>query len=134
MANQLEKQILEEGPRNAVVKLAGFLDTSDASWVQAIQLSDFTNNDKQGPLRALRVDEVEFSVSAAIVVKLAWNSSLPQLIAVVYNSGEFCFEEAGGILPDRTRSGFDGAINLSTHGFAAAAQGFTVLLELVKLY
>jgi len=39
MANSFTTQILEEGPRNVVMKLVGVLDTSNQSLTTAVDLS-----------------------------------------------------------------------------------------------
>lgn len=135
MANQFQKVILEEGPRNAIVRLTALLDTSDLSWVSAVQLSDFTNNEPQQRLVGLRLNEVEFSVSEPTVAVLAWNAASPQLAVTMAQSGELNFCRRGGLLPDQTRSGYDGSLNLTTTGFfPGTPSGITVLLMLVKLY
>ena len=136
MANILEKQILEEGPRNAVVKLTGTLTTSDVSEVPAIRLTDFINNDAQaGTLVGLRVDAVMYSMGMGINILLSWNSSLPQQIMPLAGRGKIDVTSDGGMIPDQLRSGYDGSINLYSTGFVpGSVQNFTMLLRLVKLY
>ena len=137
MANTLERQILEEGPRNAVVKLTGFLDVSDAIETPAIRLADFSNNDAQaGTLIGLRVDAVIYSMGLNINILHAWNANSPQQIMPFAGRGKIDATGDGGFLPDQQRSGYDGSINLTTTGFSALnpPQNFTVLLRLVKLY
>ena len=137
MANILERQIIEEGPRNAVVKLTGVLDSSDVSETPAIQLTDFSNNDAScGPLAGLRVDAVMYSMGLNIDILLSWNSNSPQQIMPLAGRGKIDVSGDGGMIPDMLRSGYNGAINLVTTGFSALQppQNFTILLRLVKLY
>ncbi len=136
MANSTEFQITEEGPRNAVVKLTGVLDTSDVSLTPAISLSEFNNNDVRMNLWGLRVDMLEWSISKDLEVNLYWNSSgNPQQIFPLAGRGRIYSANYGGFIPDRTRGGFDGSINLQTKGFlAGTVQNYTIVLELVKLY
>jgi len=136
MANTLERQILEEGPRNAVVKLSGVLGTSDISEVPAIQLSDFSNNDAScGKLIGLRVDAVMYSMGMSIDLLLSWNGNTPQQIMPLAGRGKIDVTADGGMIPDMNRSGYDGSINLYSTGFTPGTiQNFTVLLRLVKLY
>ena len=135
MANQVEKQIVEEGPRNAVVKISGVLDTSDIGLVSFISPSDFSNNDIGLKLFGFRVDAVIFSTGQVIDVILAWNGALPQLILPLARSGKIDATPDGGFIPDNTRTGYDGTINLSTRGFpAGSVQVFSLLIRLVKLY
>lgn len=131
----LEKTILEEGPRNAVVKFTGTLDTSDIALAPAIQLSEFTNNDVRVTLVGLRLDEVEYSFSDAVSAALRWNGNSPQTIITMSGRDTQCFEAIGGLIPDRTRVGYDGAINLTTYGYKAGnTTTVTIIARFVKLY
>ena len=137
MANVLERQITEEGPRNAVVKLTGVLATSDISEVPAIALTDFSNNEKGVNLVGLRVDLLEYSIGNGVEILLEWNSAIPQQIFPLAGRGRIYSYNYGGFVPDQTRSGYTGGINLKTTGYSGVAgtvQNFTIVLELVKLY
>ena len=142
MANALDIQITEEGPRNAVVKLTGVLDSSNISETPAISLLDFTDNDERAKLVGFRVDLIEYVIGPGIEVQLEWNGLVPQQIFPLAGRGRISAFNYGGFLPDRTRAGYDGAINLKTRNFTAGVddlnqpivQNFTVVLELVKLY
>ena len=135
MANSVEYQVTEEGLRNAVVKLTGILDTSNVSELPAIPLNLFGNNDKRLVLVGLRVDLIEWSISSGLEVNLAWNSSTPQQIFPLAGRGRINSTNYGGFIPDRTRGGYTGDINLVTTGYVAGmVANFSIVLELVKLY
>jgi hypothetical protein len=136
MSNVLDKQILEEGPRNAVVKLTGVLDTSNMSEVPAIRLADFVNNDANaGTLVGLRVDAVMYSMGMNIDLLLSWNGATPQQIMPLAGRGKIDVTGDGGMLPNQLNSGYDGSINLYSTGYVpGTVQNFTVLLRLIKLY
>ena len=135
MANVLERQITLDGRRNAVVKLTGVLDSSDAIETPAIALSDLLNNEPSNVLYGLRVDLVEWSMSGDLEIALEWNSNSPQQILPLAGRGRISGWNYGGFIPDASRSGYDGAINLRTASYdAGTVQNFTVVLELVKLY
>lgn len=135
MSNQLGKQIIEEGPRNAVVKLTGVLTNSDVTLNPAISPSDFKNNDVRMTLTGFRVDEVLYSLSGNLEATLYWGGNTMQVITPVARSGKIDVAGDGGFLPDQTASGFDGSIDLITTGFAAGTtQTYSVTLRLVKLY
>lgn len=136
MANSLDKQIIEEGYRNASVKLVGTLDTSDVAWVPAIALSDFLNNDaRMGTLVGLRVMGVDYSSGPRLITSLEWNGATPQKIVTLVQSEDTDYRKVGGLVPDRTRSSYDGGINLRTSGYIAGNyEGFTVLVRMVKIY
>lgn len=135
-ANSREKQILSEGFRTAIVSLTGVLGASDESWVPAISLSDFTQNDnRMGTLWGLRVDRIDYAASDPLSIVLAWNGDSPQMIAAASQSDELDYSVGGGKIPDRNRSGYDGNINLTTVGFVpGAVKTYSVLLTMVKLY
>ena len=134
--NTLDKRIVEEGHRNAIVRLTGVLGISDANWGQAITLTDFVNNDTiAGRLSGLRVDTIDYACGDALRVGLYWDSASPQVIALLSQSDVLKAKKAGGLLPDQTLSAYTGSINLVTSGYpAGTTQGFTILLYMVKLY
>ena len=135
MANSIDYQVTEEGPRNAVVKLTGYLDTSNVSELPAIPLSVFVNNDTRMNLVGLRVDLLEWAISSGIEVQLSWNSSNPQQMFPLSGRGRINSTNYGGFIPDRTRGGYTGDINLVTTGYPAGSiQNFSIVLELIKLY
>jgi hypothetical protein len=136
VANLLDKQIIEEGPRNAVVKLTGVLKDSDVPYGQlGVDLSDFINNDTGVRLTGLRVDAIIYALGPSLNAVLAWNGNSPQTIAPLARSGKLDATGDGGFLPDQNRSGFNGGIGMSTSGFPpGSTQDFTIFLRLIKLY
>ncbi len=135
MANSLDMQIAQEGPRNAVVKLTGVLDSGDTTEISAIAITDFVNNDQQCNLVGFRVDTIEWSISANLEVLLEWNSLTPKQIYPIAGRGRIYGSNYGGFIPDRTRLGYDGSINLRTTGaIPGQTFNFTIVLELVKIY
>ena len=135
MANVLDTQVLEEGPRNLVVKLTGVLDTSDISET-AIDISAFTaNNDVNGILSGFRVDLIEYSIGKGLEIQLAWMGNNPEQITPISGRGRIVATNYGGFIPDQTRNGYNGSISLVTTGYPAGSiQNFTVIMELIKLY
>jgi hypothetical protein len=143
MANALELQILESGPRNAVVKLTGVLDTSNAT-EKAVDITKFQSNENRdsGLLNGFRVDLIEYSISPGIEILLTWESNVPQQITPLAGRGRISATNYGGFTPDNTRSGYTGSINLSTNDFVPGVDGqgnpsvsnFSIILELIKIY
>ena len=138
MANVIDRQIIEEGYRNFVVKLTGALDGVDANVSPAISLTDCKDNAPRpsGALVGFRIDHITYAISMGIEVLLSWNGSAPQQIAPLSGRGKFDLSTDGGALPDQTRTGYDGSINLTTTGMSSAtvAQYYTIVLHMVKLY
>ena len=135
MANVLERQITLDGWRNAVVKFTGVLDSSDAIEVPALRLTDLVNNETMATLVGLRVDIIEWSLSNGLEMVLEWNSTNPQQIYPIAGRGKINAWNYGGYLPDRTRPGYDGAINLRSLTYAPGTiANFSVQVEFIKLY
>lgn len=135
MANDLEHQTTLDGWRNCVVKFTGVIDTADVSWTPAFRLTDCTNNESRATLVGFRIDLVEWSLSSGLELVLEWNSADPQQIYPLAGRGRINGWNYGGFTPDRTRPGYDGALNLRTQAYAPGTiANFTIVLELVKLY
>ncbi len=136
-------QVTEEGPRNAIVKLTGILDTSNIVEDPAIELKDFLANENDRlVLSGFRVDLIEYVIGQGIEVILEWDSSTPQQIFALAGRGRIYGTNYGGFIPDKTKTGYTGNINLRTKNFVPGIDGegnptvqnFTIVLELVKLY
>lgn len=140
MANSVDYQVTENGPRNVVIKLTGVLDTSDVSELPAITLANFADTNTQtqasmGTLTGFRIDLIEYAISNGLEVVLSWASNTPQQIFPLSGRGKFASYNYGGFIPDTTRSGYTGDINLTTSGYiAGSVQNFSIVLELIKLY
>lgn len=141
MANANTKRIVADGPKNAVVELIGTLDTSAATFsvTPAVDLSaDFTNNDANGTLVGLRIDEIQYSLSDGLSARLFWDATTDQLIAALAGHDKMCFEPHNGLQPDRAAVGYTGDIDLTVNNIVVAAgtpiQVYTLLLSLTKLY
>lgn len=135
MANSLDVKVVEDGRRNAVVKIVGVADTSDIIQTPAVSLSQFTNNDVGVTLNGFRLVETDFAVSNMFVVLLDWNGNTTQPMCALADSGEIDGRRHGGYGPDRTVSGYDGNINLTTRGFIPGnVYAFTIILRMTKMY
>ena len=135
MANVLERQITHDGWRNAVVKFTGVLDSSDAIEAPALRLTDLVNNEVRATLVGLRVDIVEWSLSQNLELVLEWNGTVPQQIFPIAGRGKINAWNYGGYVPDRTRPGYDGSINLRTQAYSPGTiANFSVQVEFIKLY
>ncbi len=142
--NLLDIQITHEGERNAIVKLTGVLDSSNISETPAIALTDFLNraDERIGSLTGFRVDLIEYVIANNLEVILEWQGTNPQQIYALAGRGRISSFNYGGFVPDKTRAGYNGNINLRTKNFVPAVDGegnlqvqnFTIVLELIKLY
>ena len=133
--NILDRQIIEDGWKHAIVKLTGVLDTSDISEAPAIALSDFTNNDTMKEFNGLCIKKISWSIGDGLQIVLAWNGFHPQQIAPLSGRGKLCAKDFGSFNPDMTLIGYDGGINLTTSGYPMnTVQNFVVVLEMTKRY
>lgn len=143
MANtRLQKKIVEDGHRNAIIQLAYSLDTpgsfGDAG---AITLADFTNNmgAPSGAFNGLRLNRARYSITVPVTVLLQWNATVDQPILFLANSSKMDLSVSPGLVPDRAAAGYDGAIdvtifNIPADATAAQLYGATIFLEFIKLY
>lgn len=141
MANKYSTQILTDGFRNAVVKITGVLDTSDAVLKPAVRLTDFLTNDTAN-LRfvGFKLMHIWHAIGDGLEAQVAWNGVNDQLILAIDGRGRETFAGDGGLVPNQGNTGYDGSINVYTTGYGTGAnagmtiQNFSILLEMVKLY
>lgn len=142
MPNRYDRQIMVDGWRNAVMRVTGVLDTSDAVLKPAISLGDFVNNDTAN-LRfvGFRIDHVWHAISDGIEAQVSWNALNERLMFALTGRGKESFATVGGIQPTITDPGYDGSINITTTGWGTmpppagqTIQNFTIELEMVKIY
>ena len=131
MANSLSIQILEEGPRNAVVKLVGVLDTSNQSAVLAIDLSTL-NQGGLGPTpTAVRIDMVDYSISDQLSVQFLWDATTDVVALALVGREDMNFKGFGGV-NNNAGAGKNGNILITTTGYTSGTQVYTIVLQMVK--
>jgi hypothetical protein len=131
MANVVATQILEEGPRNAVVKITGVLDTSNYSIADIITVASLNCGGTRGTPTALRIDHIDFSIADQLEVILWWKATSDLAILPIAGRGRMSFWNFGG-LQNNAGAGKTGDIRMSTTGWASGTQVFSIVLELVK--
>lgn len=140
MANATVKRIVRDGMDNAVVELIGTLDTSAAAYTEAavITLADFTANLIGPTLVGLRLDEVQYSISDGLAVRLFWEATADEVIVALAGHDKMCFKDYSGLQPDQANAGYTGSIDMTVNNIVVAAgtpiQVFTLLLAFKKLY
>src|SRR5438105_7331428 len=107
MPNRYDRQIMVDGWRNAVIRVTGVLDTSDAVLKPAAVLTDFSNNDTANQrFVGFRIDHIWHAVSDGIEVQVSWNALNERLIAALSGRGKESFHSVGGIQPTITDIGY----------------------------
>jgi len=133
MANTTYVKVIEDGPRNAIVRVTALLDTSNLAATALVTKAMFTNNDvAAGPLTGFRVNEVKFTVSNGSGAVIEWEATTPQMIGAFFDANEVCW--APGLVPDAAAAGYTGSILFRSVNWVATIQGFTITLYLIKLY
>lgn len=133
MANSVTIQLLEDGPRNVVVKFEGVLDTSDLASTVVIAPATLSPIDSFGnPPAQLRIDSVQYTVEDLLSVNLFWDATTPVRIEEFVGRGvqkPFYF----GGLTNNAGAGKTGKITATTQGWVAGAVlSFTLIIKMVK--
>lgn len=126
MANVISTQILEDGERNAVVKITGIIDTSDVSATTVVDVTSYSPVPTQ-----FRIDHINFAISGNMIVRLLWDASTDVDILPVNGRGKMHFNSYGG-LNNNAGAGKTGNIQLMTNNWTSGTQVFSIILELVK--
>jgi len=126
MANVVSTQILEDGERNAVVKITGVLDTSNVSATTIVDPASYSPVPTQ-----FRIDQIDYSMSDALQIRLFWDATADVDILPISGRGTMNFKNFGG-LSNNAGAGKTGKIQLSTNGWTSGTEVFSVVLRLVK--
>lgn len=133
MANQFNYQLIEDGPRNAVVKLTGILDTSNLALTDAVQVSGLVGNGILAHPTKVRIDHIDYAIQDQIDVILFWEATTNMPILPLAGRGRMNFGDFTG-LPNNGGAGMTGNILIETLGWTSATQIFTLVLNLIKQY
>ena len=126
MANVVAVQIMEDGHRNAIVKLDGVLDTSNEAVATKITPASFSPLPTQ-----FRIDRIDYSISPQLVVRLEWHATANVVAYSLTGMDSLWFKDIGG-LQNNSGAGKNGAIDLVTTGWASGTQTYSITLWLVK--
>lgn len=131
MANTFTTQILEEGPRNVIMKVTGVLDTSDQALTIAVDVSAL-NQGGIGPApEQVRIDSIDYSISDQLAVQLLWDATTDVGILGLTGREDMSFKSIGG-LTNNAGAGKTGDILIKTTGYATGTQVFSLVLAMVK--
>jgi hypothetical protein len=137
MANVVTIQTVIDGPRNAVVKITGVLDTSDVAATQVAIPANMMHIFESLPFPLLKIEHIDYSIGANLEIILSWGLAAGAgpgaAILPIAGRGRMSFYDFGGLTNNQSPT--DGSIWLQTTGWAAtpdAINVFSVVLELVK--
>ena len=121
-------QTLHDGARNLVVKLQLVGDGVDATALQVIDASTFSNP-TPGVGASLKVMRIWWALDN-FTVRLLWDATSDVEFQTLEGEGDLNFERVGGLI-NNAGSGITGDIMLSTVGNAAGEDG-TITLWMKK--
>ena len=131
MANVYTTQIISDGPRNAIVKITGILDTSNQAQTLAVDVSTLTEGGTQLKPKSVCIHHIDYSLTDQLEVQLSWDATAQVTILPLAGRGRMSFKDFGG-LQNNAGAGKTGSINILTTGWTSGIQVFTVVLEMVK--
>jgi len=131
MANSTSIQILEDGPRNVIVKFEGVLDTSDLGSTVVVDPATLSVIDEaRGVATKLAIKKITYNVEDLLSVNLFWDATTPVRIEEITGRGKMDFWK-GQALQNNAGSGITGKITATTQGWVGILS-FSLILELVK--
>jgi hypothetical protein len=145
MANQVTTQILIDNERNVVIKLDGFLDTSDVSPLTTLLDPATLASVNSSGLNAqkatsLAISKVIFDVEDALAVDLYWDATTAVPIWHFVGRGKVDARHFGNIqlkgssgVANTIPAGATGKILYDTQGWSTGAKlSFTLIIECIK--
>jgi len=133
MPNNIQKQILVDSRRNAVVRFIGICEAGDTLVGNTVEPGDFSDNEQGWTLTGFRLDSAQWSIDPALLVTFQWTGAVPQYVISLSRTGNFKARDFGGLVPPGAN--VDGNINLALQRSSAGSTiYFTTVLHLIKLY
>ena len=133
MANIVTTAIQVDGPRNAVIKVDGILDSSDLVPFVIADPRQMWGVDGTGTVKAagFTLEYLQYSIEDLLELRLAWDGITAGSIGEFTGRGKLKAKDWGGVR--NNAGGPTGKITLSTQGWVAGAVlSFTLLLHLAK--
>lgn len=138
MANVLATQTLEDGQRNTILKLTGFLDADVAYGDVVIDPASFSSITTEGVTLAagFRIKAIRYDISDGLIVNVFWDddgtANTATLAFALYGRGKFPDPPYGSV--KNNDAGASGKIYLTTSGFSMGTpSSYTLILELIKV-
>ena len=138
MADAVTSQTLADGDKIAVIKLTNISDGTGEASVKKVDVSALAANSAGAACAHATINQIWYDIGG-MRVALEWNATSNVVAAVLGGSaaagnvsGYMDFRSFGGI-KNTLASGYDGDIDLTTHGHTAHDH-YTIVLELSKNY
>jgi len=127
MANALALQTLEDGPRNAVIKVTLVNDTSNTAATVIADPALLTPISNQ-----LNVAEIQYNVQDGWYVTLFWQATTPKVMVTLAGRGSFPVGRNFGGFQNDSTTGKTGRITLTTTGYTSGTMVATLVLNVIK--
>ncbi len=138
MADAVTSQTLADGDKIAVIKLTNISDGTGESSVKKVDVSALAANSAGAACAHATINQIWYDIGG-MRVALEWNATSNVVAAVLGGSaaagnvsGYMDFRSFGGI-KNTLASGYDGDIDLTTHGHTNHDH-YTIILEVSKNY
>lgn len=135
MANITSIQILEDGDRNVVAKLVGYLDTSNISNTTLLDPATLTSVNTSGlnPQKAstLAIESVIFDIEDGLIVNLLWDATSPEPIWR-FSGRDKMNMEFTNFLQNNAGTGKNGKILYNTTGWTTGTKSFSLVIQCIK--
>ena len=138
MADAVTSQTLSDGGTTAVVKLTNISDGSGESSVAKVDVSGLTSAADGTDCSRVHIEQIWYDIGG-MRVALEWNATTNVVAAVLGGSaaagnvsGHMDFRSFGGV-KNTLASGYDGDIDLTTHGHTNHDH-YTIVLQLRKTF
>ena len=138
MADAVTSQTLADGDKIAVIKLTNISDGTGETSVKKIDVSALAANSAGAACAHATINQIWYDIGG-MRVALEWNATSNVVAAVLGGSaaagnvsGYMDFRSFGGI-KNTLASGYDGDIDLTTHGHTNHDH-YTIVLEVAKNY
>ena len=119
MADTVDALVVRNSPREYVVRLTNVSDATGESAVVKIDISTLTGPQRIAPT-AVSVQEISWKIQGFTSIRLFWDHTTDDEIAILSGNGYISYRESGGLMDPRTTGG-TGDVLLTTAGAASAA-------------
>ena len=138
MADAVTSQTLSDGDNIAVIKLTNLSDGNGEASVKKVDVSALAANSAGATPALASIEQIWYDIGG-MRVALEWNATTNVVAAVLGGSaaagpgsGYMDFRSFGGV-KNTLASGYDGDIDLTTHGHTNHDH-YTIVLQLRKSY
>ena len=130
MADTVDTDVMLDGPRHYVIRLRNVSDGTGESDVQKVDISTLAGPDGVNAPSSLSVEYIEYTVQGFEAVRLEWDHTTDEIIAVLSGEGYKDWRNVGGM--HDSGSGGTGDILVSTVGTAAANDTYDITIGFKK--